>query len=143
MTKFNFFGLRKRPKYGNKKVVINGITFDSKKEGERWLFLKAAEERGDIQNLKRQVKYELLPAIKEEYDEQLKTKTVKRYRTTQLAVKYTADFTYNKGGELVVEDVKSSPAMTKNDKAFQLRKKLLYYFYHIKIREIFKANETI
>ena len=31
----------KRSKYGNVKTVVDGFTFDSKKEADRWLVLKA------------------------------------------------------------------------------------------------------
>ena len=60
--------IKKRPKYGNKKVIIDGILFDSKKEGMRWLILKDALANGTITDLERQVKVELIPQIKEEYD---------------------------------------------------------------------------
>lgn len=35
----------RRNKYGAKKVIINGIKFDSKKEAERYIILKGMEDR--------------------------------------------------------------------------------------------------
>lgn len=138
----DFFG-EKRPKYGNRKVKCDGKVFDSKKEYERYLFLKRAQEDGDISNLRCQVKFELEPAVIEEYEEMLKTKTVIRSRVVQRAMHYTCDFCYDKDGVEIVEDVKGSPAQAKRDTAYQLRKKLLFARYRIRVREVYKANEDI
>ena len=43
-------------KYGNKKVEYNGLKFDSKKEKDRYIFLKEQERIGNIQDLQLQVK---------------------------------------------------------------------------------------
>jgi len=45
----------KRPKYGNKRVTVGGITFDSIAESRRWCELKLLEKAGEIRNLERQV----------------------------------------------------------------------------------------
>lgn len=76
-------------KYGNKKVIVCGIPFDSKKEAYRYLELKTLQKSGQISDLKLQVPFTLAPAQHGEY-----------------AVKYIADFTYYENGKLVVEDVK-------------------------------------
>ena len=39
---------RRRPKYNAKKTVIDGIIFDSKREGAYYEELKVRQERGDI-----------------------------------------------------------------------------------------------
>ena len=44
---------KKGSKYNNKTVVYNGIKFVSKKEGQRYLFLKKAEEDGEISETKK------------------------------------------------------------------------------------------
>src|SRR5688572_411116 len=46
-------------KYGNKKTIVDGIEFDSRKEAKRWQELKLLESTGRVWNLKRQVRYEL------------------------------------------------------------------------------------
>ena len=50
----------RKPKYNNKKVTHQGITFDSKKEFERYLLLKELERTGFISQLRTQVAYELV-----------------------------------------------------------------------------------
>ena len=45
-------------KYKNKKTVYDGITFDSKKEAQRYSELKLLEKVGKIKNLKRQESYQ-------------------------------------------------------------------------------------
>lgn len=139
------FNFKKRSKYGNKKVVVDGETFDSKKEKARYDVLKLAEEAGVIENLSRQVKFELIPAIREEYVEQLKTKTRTKTRTLQKAITYTADFEYYHVGrdEWVVSDVKASPKQSALDKCYILKKKLMFAIKGIKVVEVYKANDAI
>ena len=64
-------------KYNNKKIVVNGITFDSKKEAYRYEELKILERANAIKNLARQVPFELIPKQRGER-----------------AVRYIADFVY-------------------------------------------------
>lgn len=135
------FKREKGQKYHNKKIEIDGIKFDSTKEGKRYLVLKQALTDGIIQDLKLQVKYELIPSIKEEYVEHLKTKDKIKTRTLQLPITYTCDFQYIKGGELVVEDVKASPKMLPKD--FTIKEKLMFWKYRIKIRKVYKDKEPV
>ena len=48
-------------KYHNRKVEIDGIKFDSTKEGERYLELKLLLKAGKIRDLQMQVEFELIP----------------------------------------------------------------------------------
>lgn len=82
-------------KYHAKKTVVDGITFDSAREARRYSELKLLERAGAIRDLKRQVRYELIPAF---------DAGGKHYRPTS----YVADFVYTdcKTGTEVVEDVK-------------------------------------
>lgn len=137
------FFKKKSNKYNAKKIEYDGHIFDSKKEKARYELLKYAEKIGAIRNLERQVRYELEPPVIEEYEEQLKTKVVKKTRTIQRGIYYTCDFQYKLGDQLVVEDVKSSPAQAKLDKAYQIRKKLLFARHGIRIKEVFNANEPV
>lgn len=131
----------KRSKYGNRKVTIEGINFDSEREAKRYLILKEHQNKGDISDLKLQVVYELIPAIKELKTVVLKTKTIQKEVTIQQAITYRCDFTYIKDKKLIVEDVKISPKMLPPE--YKLKKKLLRYVHGIDIREVFKPNETI
>lgn len=80
-------------KYHAKKTTVDGITFDSKREADRYLVLKSMEEDGTIEDLRRQVRYELVPAFDVDG---------RHYRP----VYYVADFVYREDGHEVVEDVK-------------------------------------
>jgi hypothetical protein len=130
-----------KSKYKNKKVEYNGIMFDSTKEKNRYIFLKAQENLGRIHDLQLQVKYELIPAIKEEYVEHLKTKDRVKTRTVQLAITYTCDFQYYKDGVIVTEDVKGSPKLL--DPCFLLKAKLFRWQFGYSIKRVFNASEEI
>lgn len=109
-------------KYHNKIVELDGLKFDSKHEAERWCELKLLEKTGEVRDLKRQVKFELIPAQRE------------NGRIVERAVKYVADFVYfDENGNLVVEDAKS-PA-TRTD-SYKLKKKMMLYFKGIAIKEV-------
>lgn len=82
-----------RSKYHAKKTCVDGITFDSKREADRYLVLKGMEEEGAIEDLRRQVRYELIPAFDVDG---------RHYRP----VFYVADFVYREDGHEVIEDVK-------------------------------------
>lgn len=108
----------KQNKYHNKKVEYNGIKFDSVKEKNRYIGLKQLEKLGVIQNLQRQVKYELQPSFK------LNGKTVR-------SITYIADFVYIQDGMEVIEDVKGM-----RTKEYILKKKMFEYKYQKVIKEI-------
>lgn len=133
---------RKRPKYGNSKVEYNGITFDSKRERDRYIVLNQAQEDGLISNLMLQPKWELIPKITEKFTKHLKTKDKECERTVQRAITYSADFSYNdRYGNLVVEDVKISPSLL--PKEFILKVKMMRALHGIKVRCIYKPIEPI
>ena len=131
----------KKSKYNNKKIVNEFGTWDSKKEFQRWLVLKEAEAQGVITDLQRQVKFELIPAVREKYIKHLKTKYKECERTLQLPITYACDFQYTKNGETIVEDVKASPKMLPKD--FILKEKMMFALKGIKIRRVFSANEVV
>lgn len=140
-----FFKFGRTTKYNNKKVEYDGMKFDSKKERDRYIALVDAQERGEISDLQTQVKYILIPAIREAYEVQLKTKSVIKTRTLQKAITYTCDFKYfhNERQEWVVEDVKASALSASLDKCFVLKEKMMYALKGIKIKRVYKANESI
>ena len=132
---------KKGERYNHTKVEVNGLKFDSKKEYQRYLVLKEAEDRGAISDLRTQVKFELIPAVVEEYIEHLKTKDKIKTRTLQLAITWTADFVYQKDGEEVVEDVKPSKALLSD--RFVIKEKLFFWKYRKKIRLVYNVNDPI
>ena len=125
-----------RPKYGNKKVTLDGHTFDSRKEAKYYLYLKNLERQGAISNLRLQVPYEIVPAIYETQTVHLKTKDKTVEKCVQKAVHYLADFVYTvtETGKEEVVDVKS--AATREDKVYVLKKKMMRAFNGITITEV-------
>lgn len=138
---FNRAFRKKGNKYNNTKVVYDGHTFDSKKEKDRYVVLKDAQERGVISFLELQPKFVLIPAVTETYTKHLKTKTKECVRTVQLAITYTADYKYIKDGVIVIEDVKSSPKML--DKAFLIKEKIFRWKFGFSIKRVYKATDEI
>ena len=121
-----------RNKYHARKVNICGIEFDSKKEGMRWLLLKDMERNGEISGLRRQVPFELLPAIYRDVTVHLKTKDKVERKLVQRAVHYVADFVYtDKDGKQIVEDTKGLRLPD-----YILKKKMMLALLGIEITEI-------
>ena len=125
-----------RNKFGNHKVTIDGIKFDSRKEAKFYLFLREAQINGEISDLKLQVPFELIPAIYEEQVIHLKTKDKVVTRCVQKAVHYVADFVYieTSSGKEYVVDVKGGTA-TKTPE-YKLKKKMMRAFKGIDIVEV-------
>ena len=115
--------IQRSSKYKNRKTEIFGIKFDSKKEAERYIHLKAKEKNGEITGLKRQVRYELIPS------QRIDGKVVER------KCDYVADFVYfdELKKETVVEDVKSKATRTST---YIIKRKLMLQKYGIRIKEV-------
>lgn len=122
-------------KYFSKKVRNQYGTFDSETEFNRYLYLKHLEDIGEIYELKQQVEFEIIPKLVVKVQVQLKTKTKEVERVEERAAHYTCDFTYiEKGGKLVVEEVKTKGTMLARD--YPLRRKLIKQL-------IFRHNEEL
>lgn len=108
-------------KYKNRKTTVDGIVFDSKKEAARYQDLRLLERAGEIQDLRCQVPFELVPAQRD-----AKGKLVER------PVKYLADFVYKDcaTGERVVEDVKGY-----RTDVYKIKRRLMNHLYGIDIKE--------
>ena len=121
----NYWSNLDRPitnKYKNKKVVVDNILFDSKKEANYYTKLKILRDAGKIVDLELQKRFVLQQGFK------LHGKT---YR----AITYIADFVYKDSkGQVHVVDVKSEA--TKKDKVYRLKKKMLAYKFGIEIEEV-------
>ena len=70
-------------KYHNERVFLDGIRFDSKKESERYSYLKMLERIGEIEQLELQKKFVLVPAQRG-----------RDGKVTERAITYRADFYY-------------------------------------------------
>lgn len=120
-------------KYRSRKVVVDGITFDSKKEAWRYQELHLLEQTGEISNLQMQVKYELIPSQYELRPVTLKNGFVKMKKfCVEHACSYIADFVYiDTNGDTVVEDTKGF-----RTKDYVIKRKLMLYRHGIRIREV-------
>lgn len=109
----------KRGKYGNVRIEIDGIKFDSTKEGERYKVLRLLEKRGIIQNLRCHVKYLLITNIDVKY-----------------TFSYECDFAYTENGVEVIEDVKPYDKVKGYllTPLFKKKKKLMRCIYGIEIK---------
>ena len=101
-------------KYRNRRVDVDGITFDSIAESRRWVELNLLKAAGDIDNLSLQPSFTLQCAFKRD------GKLIR-------AIVYRADFMYTEGDTIVVEDVKGGKAT--QTAAFKLKQKMFLYHY--------------
>ena len=121
---------KNKQKYGNKKITVDGETFDSKKEYLRFMELSLLEKAGAIQNLKRQVKYILIPTQREA-DTIGKRGGIKQGKVIEKECCYYADFVYTENGVEIVEDTKGVKTTE-----YTIKRKLMLYVHGIKIKEI-------
>lgn len=107
-------------KYHNKKTTLAGKSFDSQKEGLRYLGLLQMERDGRIRDLKTQVKFVLSDAKRDENGKLLEREAA-----------YIADFTYyDSEGNFVVEDVKGM-----RTPEYVLKRKWMLDKYGIRVKE--------
>lgn len=121
-------------KYHNKKIKVDGIIFDSKKEAVRYKELKILEKAGIIHDVQRQVKYVLIPAQYEPtssvYVKGNNKGKPKKGKLIERECAYYADFVYTANGETVVEDTKGVKTPE-----YIIKRKLMLYVHNIKIKE--------
>ncbi len=108
-------------KYGNARTEIDGITFASRHEANRYIELKYMERAGLISRLELQKVYTLIGTQKD-----------KSGKVIERPVKYIADFVYkDQDGRTVVEDAKGM----KTD-VYKIKRKLMLSIYGIRIQEV-------
>ena len=109
-------------KYGNRKVEINGILFDSLREARRYTELRILERAGHISNLEVHKKYVLIP-----------TQRDRAGKLLEQQCSYYADFSYidNDSGKEVVEDTKGV-----RTEAYRIKRKMMLYVHGIIVKEI-------
>lgn len=126
---WNYYG---GSKYKAKKVEVDGIKFDSKKEARRYEELLILEQAGEIKDLKRQVKYILIPAQREPDSVGARGGRIKG-KLIERECAYVADFVYidTATGELIVEDVKGM-----RTSEYIVKRKLMLWVNNIRIKEV-------
>lgn len=107
-------------KYHNKKILFDGHNFDSIKEKNYYIKLKALEKAGLIRNLELQKEYLLQDSFK-------------LNGTTRRKITYKADFSYisTQDNKIHVIDVKGFKT-----EVYKLKKKLFEFKYKIELEEI-------
>lgn len=122
-------------KYGNRKVAVDGIAFDSIREARRYKQLKLLLLSGEIVGLSMQVPFELVPAQYEEtgevYSKGPRKGQPKQGKCIEKSVVYVADFVYFENGKRVVEDTKGV-----RTPEYIIKRKLMLHKYGIRIREV-------
>lgn len=106
---------KKKPhKYSSNRTEVNGITFDSEKEANRYKDLLLLLKAGEIGVLRTQVEYELNPGGTH-------------------SLKYIADFVYiiTATGQEVVEDAKGF-----RTKEYKKKRRLMKKVHNIEIQEV-------
>lgn len=106
-------------KYGNVSKNVDGISFQSTGEANRWCELLLLQKAKKIRGLRRQVRYRIEVNGDHICD-------------------YIADFVYEEGARTIVEDFKSVATMTP---VFQIKKKLMKACLGIEIRLWTKHGE--
>jgi len=100
-------------KFGNKKTVVDGYNFDSKKEAARYVILRKLYDKKIIKHLELQPRFEIFPAYHRDG---------KKVRN----IEYVADFRYtDENGIDTVEDVKGH----KTD-VYKIKKKMFLFRHH-------------
>lgn len=108
-------------KYHAEKDVRGKLKFDSRKEARRYDALMLLLRRGEISDLRVQPEFTLIEAYTTPDGERVR------------AMRYRADFSYRRGGELIVEDVKSAATRTR---VYLNKRKMMQEKYGITIREV-------
>ena len=108
-------------KYHAEKDVRGKLKFDSKKEARRYDALVLLLRSGEISDLRIQPEFTLVEAYTMPGGERVR------------AMRYRADFSYRRNGELIVEDVKSAATRTR---VYLNKRKMMQEKYGITVREV-------
>lgn len=118
-------------KYRNKKVQLGNRVIDSKRESLRYQYLLLLQKAGNISDLRTQVKYELIPTIREP-DVIGPRGGVRKGKVIEHGVSYVADFVYkDESGCEIVEDSKGFRTAD-----YIIKRKLMLWIHGIRIKEV-------
>lgn len=107
---------KRRNKFNAKRVTVDGIEFDSTKEANRWMHLRALEKAGQISHLERQPRFKLYCG-----NEPIKIRSKGYPNGRHASVKF--DFAYFDGQARVIEDVKGGKVTA--TEAYKIRKAIV------------------
>lgn len=106
--------VKKPNKFHAQKTVVDGVTYDSKKESRRAVELQYLERLGKIKSLERQKRFILQEGFVNNEGQKVRP------------ISYLADYYYEENGQKIVEDVKSPATRTQ---VYMLKKKLFQFKY--------------
>lgn len=98
---------KRRSGFNNKKTWLDGFLFDSKDEAKYWTILKLREASGEISNLERQKRFDLIVCLK-------------------FVAYMKIDFTYLENGKQIAYDWKGRKGQ---DTAWNLKRKIFTAIY--------------
>lgn len=129
---------RRSGKYNARKVMLDGILFDSRNEARRYAELKILELTGVICDLELQKKFVLIPEQRGKstgvYKRGKNKGNPKPGPVLEREVAYFADFVYKENGVQIVEDAKSKA--TRKKESYIIKRKLVLQIYGIRIKEV-------
>lgn len=110
------------------KVVVDGETYNCLNDYYRWCDLRQLEIDGKISNLKRHVKYVLVPAQRDEEG-----------KLVEHEVSYIVDFEYILDGKKIAEDT-GSYARGAASQLISIKRKLMLYNFGITVKASSRAK---
>ena len=118
------YGERKAGRIPHNITKVGDQTFDSQAEADRYIELRVAEKAGLISELTCHPHFDLIP-----------TQKVPGQRAFR-PHGYTADFSYMRDGQYIVEDVKSEK--TREERDYIINRKLMWMIHQIYVREVIR-----
>jgi hypothetical protein len=112
-----------RPKYANRKTVVDGQRFDSQFEADHWRVLQLRVAAGEVRALERQVVYRLI---------------VNGVKICKFIVDFRYEERSNGKWRTIVADCKSP--ITRREPKYRLKCKLLKALYGITVHEVVKTR---
>ena len=94
-----FGNISSKSKYGASKVKYQGMTFDSRYEKDRYLYLLDLQKQGKISGLRRQTRFLLIPKSTKLVPKQLKTKVKYVEKVVEMQSLYHNDYSYKENGK--------------------------------------------
>lgn len=110
------------------KVVVDGEVYSCMNEYYEWCRLRKLEITGKISELKRHVKYVLIPAQRDESG-----------KLVEHEVSYIVDFEYILDGKKIAEDT-GSYARGAASQLISIKRKLMLYNFGITVKESIRAK---
>lgn len=110
------------------KVIVDGETYNCLNDYYRWCDLRQLEKDGKISELKKYVKYVLVPAQRDESG-----------RLVEYEASYIVDFEYILDGKKIAEDT-GSYARGAAHQLISIKRKLMLYNFGIMVKESSRAK---